>query len=209
MSTRNPSSSPALERFYASMEIDFYNWHDGIGYDLEALTELSPAEFAEVEALLLLRKDTDWRDAEALAALGSDAAIAALKECLSSQNIEVRLEAARQLMKSGRVSSITRVIVETLPQTTIGSGLGQALILAKQYPDPEVIQALFYCTLHGNNDIRIHCAGLLYHLFGKSPCDYDFSQSELFFKFQSEDLAERKMAFAELCWLLAEESPLK
>lgn len=191
------------------MEIDFYKWHDGIGYDLEALQELGPSERAEVEALLLSRKDTDWRDAEALAALGSDAAIAALKECLSSQNIEARLEAANQLMKKGWVSSITRVIVETLPKTKIGCGLGQALDLAKHYTDPEVIQALFYCTLHGNNDIRIHCAGLLYHLFGKSPDDYDFSQGELFYKFQSKELAERKMAFAELCWLLAEQSPLK
>jgi hypothetical protein len=40
-----------------SMNIDFYKWHDGIGYDLDALNELTKEEIAQIEVLLISRKD--------------------------------------------------------------------------------------------------------------------------------------------------------
>ena len=33
----NPSSLTPLQRFEASMKIGFEEWHDGIGYDIEAI----------------------------------------------------------------------------------------------------------------------------------------------------------------------------
>jgi hypothetical protein len=54
------------------MQIGYMEWHDGIGYDLEALRELSNDEIKQIETLLVARKDQDWRDVEALAALNGD-----------------------------------------------------------------------------------------------------------------------------------------
>lgn len=71
-------SSPALERFLQSMKIGHTEWHDGTGYDLKALRELSGEEVKQVENVLVSRKDWDWRDVEALAAVNTPWAIEAL-----------------------------------------------------------------------------------------------------------------------------------
>jgi hypothetical protein len=64
-------SSPALEQFLQSMKIGHTEWHDGTGYDLVALREVGGEEVKQVENLLVSRKDQDWRDVEALAALNT------------------------------------------------------------------------------------------------------------------------------------------
>src|SRR5688572_7159352 len=92
-----PPPSPAYDRFMSSMSIGFDEWHDGIGYDLGALAELKGEERKAVEALLIARKDEGWRDAEALAALGSARATKALKAAAEGPTREVRLRAARSL----------------------------------------------------------------------------------------------------------------
>jgi len=61
----NPSSSPALIRFLKSMHIGYAEWHDGVGYDLNAL-----------------------------------------KECLASKNIDVKLFAARYLKEKNVVDRL-------------------------------------------------------------------------------------------------------
>lgn len=57
----------AYERFIASMVMDLDKWRDGIGYDLRALGEMTADERESVRTMLKGR--SDWRDAEALAAL--------------------------------------------------------------------------------------------------------------------------------------------
>ena len=53
------------------MNIGYMQWHDGDPYDLDALDSVSPSELAALQALLVRRKDSDWRDSEALARIGS------------------------------------------------------------------------------------------------------------------------------------------
>ena len=53
------------------MMINYEKWHDGVGYDIEAVREAKPDERDEIEKLLINRNPLDWRDIEALAALGS------------------------------------------------------------------------------------------------------------------------------------------
>ena len=60
-----------LRRFERSMVIDYEKWHDGIGYDIEAITAASPSERQAIEVLLLEHGLHDWRDVEALAHLNS------------------------------------------------------------------------------------------------------------------------------------------
>jgi hypothetical protein len=40
----NKPPSPTLDKFLQSMKIGYVEWHDGIGYDLEALGELRGEE---------------------------------------------------------------------------------------------------------------------------------------------------------------------
>lgn len=68
----------ALGRFERSMLIDYEKWHDGEGYDLDAIADATAPEREAIEAVLLNRGPKDWRDIEAFAALDSPAARKAL-----------------------------------------------------------------------------------------------------------------------------------
>ena len=149
-----------MEKFLKSMQIGFIEWHDGIGYDLDALKELDAQELKQVESLLISRKDGDWRDVEALAALKTPRAIEALKDCLQSRNLDARLFAVRYLKEMGVVDRVEEIVVDTWPATKIGKGMTFALSLAKEYPTERVKRKLLWCALHGNDDIRIHCAAM-------------------------------------------------
>jgi hypothetical protein len=194
-------SSPALEKFLQSMKIGYAEWHDGTSYDLNALKELSGEEVEQVEELLISRKDQDWRDIEALAALKTPRAIEALQECLRSKNIDVRLFAVRYLKEMNIVDRVEEVVVNTLPATKIGQGMTYALALAKDYPTEGIKQKLVWCCLHGNDDIRIHCAAMALFLHGKAASEFDNSQ-RIIFKFGIKDKAKRIEAFPELCQII-------
>jgi hypothetical protein len=191
--------SSAYDRFMQSMEIGFDQWHDGTGYDLEALQELEGEELARVEALLIRRKDEDWRDAEALASLNSTKAAEALKSSISSPNMQVKLQAAEQYAAEGDMARMEEVLVHSLRTGKLYEGLTQALDLAEQYPTEKVKQTLFWCALHGNDDVRIHAAALLFYLYGIAESNFDWNFRPFFLRFNAEDVEERRAAFVELC----------
>lgn len=194
-------SSPALEKFLQSMNIGYAGWHDGASYDLRALRELSGEEVKQVENVLIPRKDQDWRDVEALAALNTPRAIEALKACLQSKNIDVRLFAVRYLKEMNIIDRVEEIVVETLPSTKIGQGLTYALALAKDYPTELIKQKLLWCCVHGNDDIRIHCAAMALFLYGKAASEFDNNQ-KIIFRFGIKDKAKRLEAFSELCSMI-------
>jgi HEAT repeat protein len=89
--------SEALNRFRASMATGYEQWHDGVGYDLDALRDMTPEERAstslEVRTRLASAGATpDWRDMEAAHALELTDSLRAL---LDHPDAEVRLRAAR------------------------------------------------------------------------------------------------------------------
>ena len=90
--------SEALERFMASTSIDYEAWHDGVGYDLDAVRELKGDDQAQAERFLLDRAGSDWRDLEALLALGTTTARDAVVDQLRTGRLEQRLWAARYLV---------------------------------------------------------------------------------------------------------------
>lgn len=179
----NPTSS-ALEKFLQSMHIGYIEWHDGIGYDLDALKQMDPGDLEYVESLLISRKDNDWRDVEALAALHTHPAIETLKQCLKSKNNEVKLFAVRYLKELNVLDKIDEIVVETLPQTKIGDGLTYALSLAEDYPSERIKRKVLWCCLNGNDDIRIHCAAMALYLYGKAKTNFDMDQ-KIVFEFRS------------------------
>ena len=86
------TQTPALDRFVRSLFIDYEKWHDGVGFDLDALREATPSERAVAESRL--DATHDWRDVEALAVLaelGSASAERSLRDALKSGSQEIRL----------------------------------------------------------------------------------------------------------------------
>jgi len=63
-----------LQRFERSMVIDYEKWHDGIGYDLDALRLASETERKAIEQMLIGHSQRDWRDIEALAEIDTKTA---------------------------------------------------------------------------------------------------------------------------------------
>ena len=191
--------SSAYDRFMQSMQIGHDQWHDGTGYDLEAVQELEGEELARVEALLIRRKDEDWRDAEALAALNSTKAAEALKSSISSPNVQVKLRAAEQYAEEGDMTTMEEALIQSLRTSKLYEGLTQALDLAEEHPTERVKQTLFWCALHGNDDVRVHAAALLFYLYGIAQSNFDWEFRPFFLRFGTEDMEERRAAFLELC----------
>jgi hypothetical protein len=200
-SAPTPSSKTPLQRFHQSMRIGYLEWHEAIGYDLDALTQMSPYDLKTIEALLISRKDQDWRDVEALAALNTPRTIAALQECLHSNNNDVKLFAVKFLKEMEIADRVEEVVLETLPETKIGEGMTFALDLAKTYPTERIRQKVLWCSLNGNDDIRIHCAALALYLYGVTTSDFDSSYAVIF-EFREPSRAKRLKPFIELCGLI-------
>lgn len=159
-SEKTPPS--AWKRFHDSMVMDFDKWHDGIGFDLDALREMTAGERRKVAAELAGRRQT-WREIEALAVLreleaaeaaeaaeaggeddgdeddaGATAAAAdeAMESALSDPSADTRLAAAEVLLAEKRREEFDQFLArEIRGMTEIGDGLTRALLLAEQYPE--------------------------------------------------------------------------
>ena len=194
-------ASPDFLRFRKSMNIGYMQWHDGIGYDLEALRQLAADERQLAEDILVSRKAADWRDIEALDCLGSPRALKEIEGALRSRDIEVRIEAAERLARRNILSDarIESLILDALDSTTLLNGMSRTLGFAEAHSTTRVRQKLLWCALHGNDDIRVHAAALAHFLCGKSSASFDFTFRPLYLRFGSKVYEERKAALIELC----------
>jgi hypothetical protein len=193
--------SEEYQRLLDSMKLDYAKWHDGVGYDLDVLRKLSPDEQTKVENLLIERGVKDWRDIDALAEIGSERAISALKNALRSDTYEARIRAIERLSEKGIISEreIETLLVETIPLVSILNGQTFTLLLSEKYPTPAVKRVLLWCTLHGNDDIRVHAAALIYFLYGIAASSFDWNYRPFYLRFNDENLSNRKLAYEELC----------
>ena len=194
--------SPAYDRFIASMQLDYMKWHDGEPYDLDALEAMTEAERAEVEGLLIGRRNEDWRDAEALARLSTPRAIEALEQSRRGPNREVRLRASELLDVLGRLDSFEAAIVEGLRDGALGEGLAKAERLAAEHPSAAVERELLRGALCAKDGRGVRFAALLFFLHGKASEPFDWSQRPFFLRFNTQDPAERRVAFDELCAMI-------
>jgi hypothetical protein len=197
-----PVRSEAFERFMASTEIDYEAWHNGVGYDVAALRELAGAERAEAERFLLDRAGSDWRDLEALLALGTTEAREAVVSQLRGGRLEQRLWAARYLgddpaLRGDREAAV----VAGLEGAELTSGLPVALDLATELRTKPIAEALFRAALAGEGETAVHAAARLAYIHGKAREEFDWELRPLFLRFNSQDRGERTRAFRELCAL--------
>jgi len=184
-------------RFIESMATDYERWHDGIGFDLEALDRLAPPERELVERRLLGGPLDDWRYFEALLRLGTPRAIEAIERAASHGTPAVRAAAADYLEPDHPARSAA--LVAALEHAELMDGLGTALDQTEEYHPPEVIDALFRGALRRESDAAVNMAAMLYYLHGKASEPFDWEQRPFFLRFATEDRAEREAAFRDLC----------
>jgi len=178
------------------MEMNYEKWHDGIGYDLHALAEMTPEELKSVEAMLKGR--TDWRDVEALAAIGSDDSVEALKKSLKASDPRTRIRAAEKLHEKGKLPDIDKLIAKELRSARDISDASCVLDLAEEHDTPEVRKALLWCAKH-HDCIGPHAAGMLFYFAGITDESFDWNHRPFFLRFSKDDPKDRAKAFLELC----------
>jgi hypothetical protein len=190
--------SPAFDKFIASMNIDYAKWHDGEGYDLDALREIMPDEVAELERILSARGNADWRDVEALAALGTPGAVEMVRRALHADRHEVRLKAAALLGEdAGEMREA--VVIEALRNANVFGGLTQALDHAAWHPTPAIVDALFRCALERYKEAAFGAAADLLFIHKVTEDPNDMRQRPFLLRFVDPAPGERETAFRELC----------
>lgn len=191
--------SSVVDRFRASMEIDYERWREGIGYDLALLPDATPQERGEIADMLLARGISDWRDVEAIAALDTPRAREALLATLRSGDTEHAQAVVRFAPQLVGDAERTAILVRALESLEFYGGLTQALLDAEEHHPPDVVDALLHGVLHREGSVAFHFAALLLALRGAIPSRWDMSARPYLFRFTTADPEARRAAFRDLC----------
>jgi HEAT repeat protein len=196
--TDEPTES-LVERFRRSMVMDFDKWHDGVGYDLDALGTAGDAERKAIEDMLIEHGVDDWRVVEALALLDTPRAQAALRSALKSHDLTVRLAIIEHAPHLAPDEERTASLVAAVNDAEAFGGLSKTIDQIEEFHPPEVIDALFRATLERDGETAVHYAALLMFLHGKADSSFDWEQRPFFLRFNTDVRRERAKAFRELC----------
>lgn len=179
LTTASPGQT-RVGQFRSSMVIDYEKWHDGKGYDLTLLAEMTAAERDEIETLLRARADRDWRDVEALAALKSERANAALKRAFATGSVEVRHAVVRYAPALVSEAERTAHLVAALGQARFYAGLTEALDGAAAWHPPEIVAALWSGVREREGEVAGHFAALLMYIHGRADAPFDWNHRPFF-----------------------------
>jgi len=135
------NESEIVERFRASMTLDYDAWHDGIGYDMSAVAAANAKEKEAIAALVMPPKG--WRDIETLATLGTDSANAALREAMQSDVAEVRTAVTRHALSVVGDDEKAALRVRVLTSAAFYQDMTSALQQIATFHPPPVIDAMF------------------------------------------------------------------
>ena len=194
-----PEPGDAVSRFRRSLEIGFEQWHDGIGYDLAALHAATPDERLRIEAILVARGVRDWRDVEALAAIGSSRARALLAAALHCGNPALETAVLRYAPDVAPESERIASLVSSLRHARLYEGLTQALLEVEEFHPPAVIQALLHGVLERDGATAGEFAAMLLYLHGQAESPLALEHQALRLRFLD---GHRPALFRELCVLI-------
>lgn len=199
--------SEAFAKFVSSLELDYGRWHDGDGYDLDALADIDKSERGDAVHMLAQREAT-WREIEALETIDIPPAFMAIKRALrDSDSIDTRLAAAESLANLGKLDEpLDAVLAREIRNLDADDGCTRALLMAEQHPTDAVKRALLEAS-HKRTASAMHCAGLLCYLTGAGKEPFDWGLRPLFLRLGPEEPeADREAAFRELRRLAGMES---
>jgi hypothetical protein len=193
------SDASPYERFRRSMDIGFEQWHDGIGYDLDALAEASPEDRTAIETLLVPRAGNDWRDIEALAALGTPRADRALADAFATAGPEIRVAILRDAPHVIPADRVDAELVRLVDECDLGLGMTHVLTLVEDLHPPAVVDALLRGTLDEHRSVPVHYAAMLLYLHGQAAEPFDWEVRPFVLRFADSGPDERQAAYRELC----------
>ena len=196
---RSALDESALTRFERSLFIGYEQWHDGTGYDVQALHELTGEQRRVIEARLT--PPDGWRDVEALAvlaSLGSESARAELRRVSAAGSSEVRLAVLKYAPKFVDDAARTTALVEALDSATAFDSFTSTLEQVAEFHPRPVIDALWRGLESRQGDVAMHYAGMLAFLHGKADSSFDWSLRPLLLEFKAENAAARRSAVQKL-----------
>lgn len=172
--------------------MDFEKWHDGLGYDLDALRELSAEELDSAVAGMIPVQG--WRDLEALDLAGTPAAMAAILAARQSDNAEIRLSAYRYGPKAESSQEEAEILVQLDPETASTDAIEEAA----EYPTPAVIQALLKIVRECTGVEAYGAVASLLVMHGKLDSVYSMDRRDFILRFVDPPNPDREAAYAEL-----------
>jgi len=196
--------SPAYQRFLSSMTMDFDKWHDGTGYDLAALDELTPTERDSIRTLLQGR--TDWRDAEALAHL-TPPATADLRATFNdtAAPLTTRLRAGEELERLGEAVDFEPLILAMLDQAVAKQGASDLTRVSDfiewrhnkpPHTTDRVRRKILQLLSTTHSPAATNLAALACVIYNLTPSTHDWTLRPLWLRFQDE--RDHAAAFDEL-----------
>lgn len=194
------ASESIVDRFRASMSIDYERWHDGIGYDIALIDAATPAERVAIERELVRRGIDDWRDIEALAALDSPSARTRLRSVLVDGPLRLACFALRHAPHIASEAERTATLVAALERLDFGEGaLTQAMLLVEEHHPPPVVDALLRGVLMRDGGVAYHFAAMLLVIHGVVASRWDMNERPFLLTLVTPDPTERLERFRLLC----------
>lgn len=174
---KNPS--PAYTRFKASTVIDYGKWRDGEPYDIAALADVTAEERDLLVDEICENNSLDWRDVEALRALGTEKAIKRVGKAAEKQTDGAGIEAFMDdIAKHGWTEEIETRFIEKLERAASMTGaLDRLYEIAEAHQTPAVMKQLMRnARVSSDNTVRYSMGGFLLELTGHVDTRYTFDK---------------------------------
>jgi hypothetical protein len=170
--------SPAYARFKSSMIIDYGKWRDGEPYDIPALSEVTPEERdLLVDEICERGGSLDWRDVEALRALGTPKAIARVGEAAGKQVDGAGIDAFMDdIAAQGWTPEIESRFIEKLERAAAMTGaLDRLYEIAEEHQTPAILNQLMRnARISSDETVRYSMGAFMLYLTGHVDSRYVF-----------------------------------
>jgi hypothetical protein len=207
-----PEPSEAYKRFKASMIIDYGKWRDGEPYDIAALSEITPAERDLLTDEIIARGSLDWRDVEALRALGTPKALKRVGTAAKQQTDGGGAEALITEIETGGWSDEAEAqLIHMLENMrSMESSSDRLYELCEQHPTPAVMKQLMRnARTQSDETMRYSAGAFLLYLSGHAEDWYGLEAAHRphLLDLNSSDYKTHKAAVAWLEQMVA--NPIK
>ena len=169
-----------------------------VSYHFEAMPRSDASERAALEKRLLAGGAHDWRDVQALAALGSPKARRVLSAAFKAAKPELAMAILRYAPEVVTDAQRAAAITRALEEAGFFGELSAALDQAAMFHPPAVEAALWRGVREREGAVAVHFAALLCFIHGKANEPFDNDQRPWFLRFHTENRAERAAMVAEL-----------
>jgi hypothetical protein len=208
-----PTPSADLKQFLDSMELDYYRWHDGDGFDIAALKRLSPAETEAALKAVIDRVGWECRDVEVFEAVATPRALEMLELYAGkADQAYVRLCATQALARLHHRIDAERLWLldlfdnEALDYGDLGPLLATLPGLLTRNDSVPLREAMQRCALRGT-DVSPYTAAMLYCLAGLTDSWQGWGSFPTLNKLDSRDPAVLANARREFLRILGTAPP--